>query len=313
MAALGIGGEWAVGASLLSETWPKRWRLWLAAVLQSAVNIGVLVAAGAGIILAGLPNRYVFLIGVAPAILVLWIRRHVPETEQWHAAKENAQGPAPDIAALFGPKILRTTLLTIAVCSLSLTAHWAFMFWYSQQYRELLAAMNWTDADQKRGVGFALVLVMTASIAGNFLAAAMAKRFGYRGAIALLCLMYFGAMVGGYCVPRGYTEMQLWIIACGVCQGVFALFTMYLPPLFPTLIRTTGAGFCYNIGRLAAAAGTVYFGTFATVDEIRPVLLYASVLFLPAAAVALMLPEPPDETAPAPNESPVAEFAMPVE
>src|SRR5947208_1045172 len=75
LAALGVGGEWAVGASLLSETWPKKWRPWLAAVLQSGVNIGVLGAVLANIIMAAQPPRYLFLVGILPALLVLWIRR----------------------------------------------------------------------------------------------------------------------------------------------------------------------------------------------------------------------------------------------
>src|SRR5580693_5662832 len=74
LAALGIGGEWAVGASLLSETWPKRWRPWLAAVLQTAVNIGVLLASVAAFLMAGTNPRLVFLVGVLPAWLVFWIR-----------------------------------------------------------------------------------------------------------------------------------------------------------------------------------------------------------------------------------------------
>jgi len=72
---------------------------------------------------------------------------------------------------------------------------------------------------------------------------------------------------------------------------VFGLFTMCLPPLFPTLIRTTGAGFCYNFGRIVAAAGTVFFGLFAPVGDYRATLLFASFLFLPAAIFGLMLPE----------------------
>lgn len=82
----------------------------------------------------------------------------------------------------------------------------------------------------------------------------------------------------------------------GASSGVFALFTMYMPPLFPTLLRTTGAGFCYNIGRIAAAAGTVFFGLFSTAGgDYRLDLLYAGFLFVPAAVAALFLSEPPDE------------------
>src|SRR5437773_1915316 len=100
LAALGIGGEWAVGSSLLSETWPKRWRPWMAAVLQTAVNLGVMLAGLAYFLLAAAPYRTIFLIGVLPAFLVLWIRRAVPEPEEWHAARRSAQAP-PGFLELF--------------------------------------------------------------------------------------------------------------------------------------------------------------------------------------------------------------------
>src|SRR5204863_841905 len=87
LSALGVGGEWAVGASLLSETWPRKWRPWIAAVLQSGVNIGVLAAVLANLVLAAAPPRYIFLVGILPALLVLWIRRAVPEPEEWRVAK----------------------------------------------------------------------------------------------------------------------------------------------------------------------------------------------------------------------------------
>jgi hypothetical protein len=108
-----------------------------------------------------------------------------------------------------------------------------------------------------------------------------------------MCLAYFVTMFFAYGVPRDHNSMWGWLFAIGVCQGVFALFTMYLPPLFPTLLRTTGAGFSYNIGRLAAAFGTVYFGTFSQAGDYRMSLFYSSFLFLPAAAFALLLPELP--------------------
>jgi hypothetical protein len=94
-----------------------------------------------------------------------------------------------------------------------------------------------------------------------------------------------------YSVARDHQAI-LWLLPLmGLSQGVFALFTMYLPPLFPTLLRTTGAGFCYNIGRIAAAGGTVYFGSLARSGDYRQSLFHAGFLFLPAAAFALFLPE----------------------
>src|SRR5438034_3033985 len=101
LAALGIGGEWAVGASLLSETWPRKWRPWIAAVLQSGVNIGVLGAVMANLMLAKAPPRFLFLVGILPAFLVLWIRRAVPEPEEWRVAKVEAHDRQPGVRELF--------------------------------------------------------------------------------------------------------------------------------------------------------------------------------------------------------------------
>ena len=108
-----------------------------------------------------------------------------------------------------------------------------------------------------------------------------------------MCLGFFFAVFGTYCVPRGYKSILLWIPWVGFFSGVFGLFTMYLPPLFPVLLRTTGAGFSYNIGRIAAACGTIIFGLFAQVD-FRKALLCVSFLFLPAMIVVLFMPEDRD-------------------
>lgn len=298
LAALGIGGEWAVGASLLSETWPRSWRPWIAATLQSGVNVGVMLASVAYFALASFPNRSVFLVGVLPAFLVLWIRRAVPEPEEWHAARRESRDTDPGLAELFRGNVRATTVRIILVCSFSLTAHWAFMFWYSQHIRNLPDLASWEKTDKSRLISEFFFLVMAASIVGNFFAGWLARWLGYRRAISLLCVGYFAAMFATYCVPRGHSEMWMWLPFLGASQGVFALFTMYLPPLFPTLLRTTGAGFCYNIGRIVAAFGTVFFGLFSQVGDYRHALLYAGFLFLPASAVAMLLPELPREPVP---------------
>jgi MFS family permease len=303
LAALGIGGEWAVGAALLSETWPRTWRPWLAAVLQTAVNMGIMVATLATYLMADMEYRAVFLIGILPALVTLWIRSAVPETEAWHAAKLEQGDQEPSVWELFRGETRRITLLTIAVCALSLTGHWAFNFWYLQQLRSMDDVAAMSDADRNRLISQAMALVMFFSIVGNFMAAALARRLGYRLTIALICFLYFIAMTVTYGVPRQYNSVWYCLPFLGASSGVFALFTMYMPPLFPTLLRTTGAGFCYNIGRIAAAAGTVFFGLFSQVGDFRMVLLYAGALFVPAAAVALFLPEPPDEQGlPSPTE-----------
>lgn len=318
LAALGIGGEWAVGSALLSETWPRAWRPWIAAVLQSAVNIGIVLAMVAVYFLTAVqagpmmerlstwlfswsgPTGYfdyrtVFLVGILPALLVFWIRRAVPEPEEWRTARAQATHDVPGVLDLFRGDVRRTTVLTLLVCALSLSAHWAFMYWFLQQLRNLPELLSWTDDERTQLLTKAMILLMAASVVGNFVAGAVARRFAYRRTIALMCVAYFGCMFGAYLTPRPYQTLLGWYAMIGICQGLFGLFTMYLPPLFPTLLRTTGAGFCYNTGRLAAALATVFFGLFSTLGDHRHALLYASFLFLPAAVIALALPEPPDE------------------
>jgi MFS family permease len=295
VAALGIGGEWAVGASLLSETWPRRWRPWIAAMLQTGVNLGILLASMTTFLLAGWNPRVVFLVGVLPAFLVFWIRREVPETEEWHRARMEAGATQPRIRDLFRPGLARLTTLLILVCATSLTAHWAFMFWFQQHLRNLPDLSAWSTEEKNRLVSVAMFGVMIASTVGNFAAAWLARRIGYRRSIAGMAMGYALTMIGTYAVPRDHAALLVLLPIISLFSGLFALFTMYLPPLFPTLLRTTGAGFCYNIGRIVAALGTVVFGLFSTVGDYRTALVAAGCLFLPAGVLSAFLPEPSDE------------------
>jgi MFS family permease len=314
MAALGIGGEWAIGASLLSETWPRRWRPWLAAVLQSAVNVGILLASVATFLLAGTNPRLVFLVGVLPAWLVFWIRREVPETDEWKHARSGLRerSEEPAIRDLFRPGLRRLSILVILICSCSLSAHWAFMFWSQQHLYNLPDLIGWGDDQKRRLVSVAMVLVMIASIAGNFIAAWLARRIGDRRAIALLCVGYFLAMVGTYAQARGHRALMFLLPFISIFSGLFALFTMYLPPLFPTLLRTTGAGFCYNIGRIASAVGTLVFGLVSTVGDYRIALIAAGTLFLPSGLLALALPELNDDLVIPRDELDPDDFSQPL-
>jgi MFS family permease len=285
-----VGGEWAVGASLIAETWPRRWRPWVAAVLQSGVNVGILLAGFANFVLAAAPPRCLFLVGVLPALLVFWIRRSVPEPDEWREARQDVHRQEPAVRDLFHGGIRRITLCVIGVCAVSLTAHWAFMFWHQQHLRNLPDLIDWTPERKNRLATLAMYLVIGSSMAGNFFAAWLSRRLGYRATLGWMFAAYFLALSGAYGVPRGHVALLWWFPLIGFWQGGFALFTMYLPPLFPTLLRTTGAGFCYNIGRVTAAFGTVWFGSFSRLGDHRLDLFFAGFLFLPAAMLALLLP-----------------------
>jgi hypothetical protein len=229
----------------------------------------------------------------------------VPEPEVWKEAQRREEGQVTGLRALFQPALRRTTLIVIAVCALGLTAHWALMFWHSAHLRTMAREAGWSRERIDVLANHALYLLTIGAITGNFLAGWLASYIGYRRAIAAFFGTYFICMMGAFAVVRDADSVLVWLPFIGLSQGAFALFTMCLPPLFPTLVRTTGAGFCYNIGRIFAAIGTVTFGIFAKVGtgaeaicDHRLALLYSGVLFLPAAAVAwLWLPEGDDAAA----------------
>jgi MFS family permease len=298
LSALGIGGEWAVGASLLVETWPSRYRPMLSAVLQTSVNLGIVIAAGLVALLQFLPHppseRWVFLIGVAPALLVFWIRKQVPESDAWKEAQTRATA-RPGLGDLFRGKVAPVTLNTAAVCALSLSGWWLIQFWHPQHLRRLLELSGYAPGAATRSVSEAFFLMNVVAIAGNFAAGWLASRMGNRRAIMLMFAGMAASIVGAFAVPRGFSELAwFWMPLVGFFSGVFALFTMYLPPLFPTLLRTTGAGFCYNIGRICAAAASLIFGWVAPVGDYRVALLAASAPVLAAALWTIRLPDDVD-------------------
>ncbi len=160
----------------LPRPWPKTWRPWLAAVLQTGVNLGIMLAGLANFLLADYPKRTLFLVGILPALLVLWIRHAVPEPEEWAAARRSATGAHPQFLDLFRGPVRRISLLTLTVCTLALTGHWAFMFWHLQQLRNLLSASGWEEVKLSQYVSQMVWVVMLSSIAGNFLAGWIARQ-----------------------------------------------------------------------------------------------------------------------------------------
>jgi MFS family permease len=310
VAALGIGGEWAAGSSLVSETWPRAWREIVSATLQSAYQCGLLLASLAALALAAYDPRYVFLVGVFPALIVFWIQRAVPEPDEWQRAKaRHEQRSAPGIRDLFRGDVRPTTIKTILICCTALTTLWAFFFWYpihlGQLYARHLASLPGAALSAheiKRQVQHYVtsisILTSCTAIVGNFGAGLMAKSLGYRKAAALMFFGGFLTLFGAYAYPHDYRAIVLWLCAAHFfAQGIFGLFPLYIPPLFPTLIRTTGAGFCYNIGRVVAGVGTVLFWRITqTTGEpnYARLLVCVSLLYIPGVAIALLIPEPPD-------------------
>jgi hypothetical protein len=229
---------------------------------------------------------------VIPALIVYWIRKHVPEPEVWQRAEDTVHHHNPSVRLLFQGRLAKATFVTTVVCALSLSAWWLFIFWQAQHLRKVISGTGLSPTEETHRITGAFFVMIAVSIVGNYFAGWLAYRMGNRRAIAAMFWGLFGSMVGAFIVPRGFGELAwFWIPLVGFFSGVFGLFTMYLPPLFPILLRTTGAGFCYNIGRVAAGVAAIVFGWLAPIDDFRIALLGSSALALAAAIIAWWLPE----------------------
>lgn len=292
LAALGIGGEWAAGSALVAETFRGKGRPWASALLQSGYMTGMILAAVSVGLLSHLPYRYVFLVGVIPALLTIPLRWAVPEPEEW--AEHRNSREMPKISALFDPEVRGTTWRVLAICSLTLTCVWAFLYFNNPILRGLESVKGMPKAQQDILTRSVTVEYTLWTIAGNFFAAAVATFFGYRKAFVTLVAGAFVVFVMGYRQITDLASARLWFNLTGFfATGVFALYPLYIPPLFPTLLRTTGAGFCYNFGRLISAVGVLLGGALsAQVGGPAMAVWYVGFLYIFAFIVALTLPEP---------------------
>ncbi|MBY0308416.1 MAG: MFS transporter, partial [Phycisphaerales bacterium] len=289
LAALGIGGEWAAGSALVSETLPARCKAWASALLQSGYILGIIAATLTGGLLKNHDPRWVFLVGIAPALFVFWIRRSVPEPDAWHAARSGETHAR--VKDLFSPAVARTTIVLSAFISLCLVTVWTFIFFTPQAILRL-DQLAGRDADAREAVTNTALLYFTANIAGNFAATYLARLLGARAAFAALLMCAVGALAVGF--ARTTDLLTLRAAACVFAfsgLGLFAIFPLYVPPQFPTLLRTLGSGFSYNLGRLACAAGTVYAGQIAaSAGGPSRAVFYAAFLLVPALALCPFLP-----------------------
>ena len=290
LAALGIGGEWAVGASLLSETWPRSWRPWVAAVLQTGVNVGILLAVLSNYLLAAAPPRCVFLVGVLPALLVFWIRRAVPEPAEWRAAKAQAGHVEPSVLDLFRGASRPVTLWVIVICGVSLSAHWAFMFWHQQHLRNL--------------PGYRLLEPRAKEPAG--------EHRDVPGHRFVHCRQFLRRLARAPGRVPGHHRLDVSGLFPGPDGRLWGAPGSRRPVVLVPAHRVLPRRFCsihdvpaatlsdppahYRRRILlqhrpdTAAAGTVFFGLFSRLGDHRSVLLYAGILFLPSSLFALFLP-----------------------
>jgi MFS family permease len=268
--ALGIGGEWAAGATLVAEVLPESWRVKGAGILQSAWGAGYFLAAGIHILLSNRSWRAMFFVGILPAAVALVVRLKVHEPERWQKAK-TAGGGRLTILELFEPKHRRDTLVGSALAFVAVFGLWGATVWTPSLIRELLAPRHLNAAELTRFASYAVMSLNAGSIVGYFAFPMLAERIGRRGAFFVMLLGAAIALPATFFFPTSYSTVVMVLPALGFfTNGVFSGFPVYLPELYPTRIRATGSGFCFNAGRVLAASGpfltgylVVHLGTFA--------------------------------------------------
>ena len=294
---IGMGGEWASGAVLVSETWPAHLRNKAISIMQSGWALGYMLASISAAIILGAPSlgedawRWLFVLGVAPAFLTLWIRRYVREPASWARKPHTATGRNP-YAVIFGPGLLRRSLLIIALGSAVQFANWGLFFW-------LPTFLARPVAQGGAGMGIVgslpwIIPVQLGAYFGYLTFGFIADRIGRRQAFVLY------TVAAAVLVPI-YGQMArspLILLALGPLigyfgYGYFSMFGGFVAELYPAAVRATGQGTTYNIGRMAGAVAPFTIGVLATQPGvgIGLALSITSAFFLLAAALVFTLPD----------------------
>lgn len=256
IAALGMGGEWALGVALVVECWPDDKRPLMAGVIGAAANLGYAVI---GLVTWVFPVRldswrWVMLAGAAPALLALFISLLVPESERWKTSvKQRTTHP---LAEVFGRDLWSTTLLAVALSSVALIGTWGSVQWLP------LWADKMAGQTLPQVKGITMFTMSLGAIAGCFIGPWIGAIMGRRPAYLILCAASL--------VSCGMVFRLVGTFGAGFLAGTFVVgaataafygwLPLYLPELFPTRARATGQGISYNFGRIFAAVGAITQG-----------------------------------------------------
>lgn len=294
LVALGVGGEWAVAAALVAEVFPARARAHASGIFHATSILGTWLAALAGLAV-GAQWRYAYLIGIAPALLVLWVRSSIEEPESWRQA-EREQRRMGSFRELFGTwRWARSALLGIALAAVGLGTFWGVTVAGQDLTLELLTRHGMPQAEASQKAKFAYGIVQSAGGGLGLLAfGPLAARWGRKPAFAIM-LLGAAAIVPVTCyLPQSYGQMLAILPVFGfLTLSIHAGYAIYFPELFPGHLRATGAGVCFNGGRLLAAPLLWISAEIKALPgfDLRLAVSMLSLLFLVGLVVLYFLPE----------------------
>ncbi|MBE7501246.1 MAG: MFS transporter [Verrucomicrobiales bacterium] len=256
VAALGMGGEWALGVALVMECWPERFRPLLAGAIGAAANIGFLLT---GLLARVWPVttdswRWMFLVGAVPALLVFFIRLFVPESPRWRESVR--AGQAHPLREVFSPAVRGRTLVAILLASVALIGTWGSVQWLPLWADQLVGGRD------PAAKALTMMTLGFGAIVGCLIAPLLGARMGRRPSFFLLCLV---SLVATAVIFRGVGEYGTAFLVMAFFVGAtsasfYGWFPLYFPELFPTRMRATGQGLAYNFGRIFAAGGALIQG-----------------------------------------------------
>ncbi|MDE3224246.1 MAG: MFS transporter [Nitrospirota bacterium] len=266
LTALGIGGEWAAGAAIVAEVWPEQKRTRAAGILQSAWAAGFFLAAAMNLLLKGYGWRILFLVGIVPAFVALLVRLWVKEPDRWVQAQEREKALGLDrtvlLHDLFHAPLRRSTLAGSTLSFVAVFGLWGTGNWTPTLIGALPDMQALSRADLAGKVSYAIMLFNLGALPGYLSFGPLADRFGRRPIFALMCVGSLIMVPITFFTPHAYAHVLLLLPILGFfSSGIFSGFPIYLPELYPTRLRATGAGFCFNAGRVLASAGPFLTGS----------------------------------------------------
>lgn len=287
LVGLGMGGEWSCGSVLVAETWPAKHRAKAMGIMQSGWAIGAFLAAGlSALMLERYGWRALFFAGAAPAVAAFFIRRNVEEPPLW---QERSREPSR-WAEIFAPEFIRRTMLATVLAASVLVAYWGVTSWLpgflASPVRDGGAGLTLTT-----GARWLMVLQVGAFL-GYISFGWIADKIGRRPAFTLfmICATIVVPLFAFYARTPA-TLLILGPLLGYFAHGYFSLFGAMLAELFPTRIRASAQGFCYNAGRLVSAAAPMAIGATATKHGLGPSISATALFFALGAILIWLLPE----------------------